>query len=211
MRFGELPRNCHSIAPVIIAAGIAAAGSLASAAMSRHGGGSSGSSSLTPAPRTVEGENIWGEYMKRLQSGDIRRSSQQMESTLAGLAQSLGRPAYAINIGGQTVPVVPRRNISLLGALSENAGQQFAADQYETNLLHDLALQLERMRYGIPGESGTLTTNPGLLDTLGKGVALYRGIRGVLPDSASETTANPYADHYNGQPLIGPGGRVVAI
>ena len=213
MKFGELPRTCHSIAPVIVAAGIAAAGSLASAAMNRHGGGSSGSTTRTPAPRTIEGENIWGEYMKRLQSGEIGRSSRALQEQLGGLAESLGRPAFAVNIGGQTVPVVPRRNIALLGALSENAGQQFAANQYETNLLHDLALALERMRYGIPGESGTLTTSPGLLDTLGKGMALGKAVYDMWPQNApqQETAASPYAGHYNGQPLIGPGGRVVAI
>lgn len=210
MRFGELPRTCCSIAPAIIAAGISAAATIGSRLMDR--GGSSGSTQLTPAPRTAEAEDIWGEYMKRLHSGEIRRAGQGLQDRLAGLADSLTRPAFAVSVGGQTVPVVPRRNLALLSALSDSMGQQFAADQYETNLLHDLALQLERMRYGIPGESATLSSSPGLLDTLGKGVALYRGIRGAWPDSAAQpASSQPYAGHYNGQPLIGPDGRVVAI
>ena len=154
---------------------IGAGGQLLDKAFGGHKGSASQSTVSAPAPWEPDAKKVWDEYIGRLTGGGINDRAAQYESELANLAGQLARPAFSISIGGQAVPVVPKRNISLLAALSGNAADRFGASQYENNLLHDTAMALEAMRYHLPQttESGDLSRTPGFLDTLGQGLDIW--------------------------------------
>ena len=173
---------------------VSAGGKLLDNVFGGHKGHASRSVSRAPAPWEPDAKKVWDRYIGRLTAGGIGGRAGQYESELANLAGQLSRPAFSVSIGGQAVPVVPRRNISLLAALSGNAADRFGASQYENNLLHDTAMALEAMRYRLPqvGESGELSRTPGLLESLGQGVDIWGRVSPLL--AAGDTTTNGALD-----------------
>ena len=190
--------------------------------MSRKGSGSGDATSSSvrqPAAWEPGMKQIWEDYLKSRSSGAREKLAEQYAGVLGGLMSQYLRPAYSIKVGGQTVPVIPRRNIDALNMASKALLQQYGYEVDPLQDYEDSAMKMQALRYGIPStaNAGSMSRTPSVLESIGIGTDLFQSIypavsgKTTTPTTASINSANPYSNYYNGAPLITNTGRVAAI
>lgn len=197
--------------PVNIISGALGVGS---ALLSHKGESTTASQSRSPAPWEKDMKKIWDDYLKSRESGQRQAISNDYTGVLGDLMSNYLRPAFNVQIGGQTVPVIPRRNLLALDTAAKTLGGQYEMALDPLNNDQETALLMQKLRYGSPTETGDVSRTPSILGSIGVGTDVFKSVYPALAGKTTTPTTMPvdqYSAYYNGQPLVDGNGNIIAI